>query len=45
MLCDRDPEHRRIEKCHVPLARNGKNVDMIFSLAVIFDRKGNEIRI
>jgi hypothetical protein len=44
-LWDRDPEHRRVENCHVPLAKDGKYVDMIFSLAVIFDHKGNEIRI
>ena len=42
---ERDPKHRRVENCVVPLAKDGKTVDMIFAVSVLFDYQGNEIRI
>lgn len=39
----RDPIHRRVENCFVPLAADGKTVDMIFAYGVIFDDLGREI--
>lgn len=42
---DRDASHQRVENCLVPLARDGRTVDMIFAIAVLFDAEGNEIRL
>ena len=40
---DRDPLHRTIENCVAPLAADGKTVDIIIGLAVLFDPAGREI--
>jgi hypothetical protein len=40
---DRDPQHRTIENCVAPLAADGKTVDVIIGLAVLFDAAGKEI--
>jgi hypothetical protein len=42
-LWDRDPLHPFIETCYVPLAADGKTVDKIMGLAVLFDSAGREI--
>jgi hypothetical protein len=41
-LWNRDPTHRLIENCLVPLASDGKTVDKIFSASVMFDESGRE---
>jgi len=43
-LWDRDPLHRIIENCFTPLAADGKTVDKIMGLSVLFDSAGEEIR-
>jgi hypothetical protein len=40
---DRDPLHRTVENCLAPLAADGKTVDIIIGLAVLFDAAGREI--
>ena len=40
---ERDPDHRMIENCAVPLAADGDTVDMIFAISILFDSKGREI--
>jgi len=40
---ERDPDHRLIENCVVPLAADGFTVDMIFAISVLFDSNGREI--
>ena len=40
----RDPLHRIIENCVVPLAADGKTVDILFGVAVLFDATGTEFR-
>lgn len=42
-LWTRDPEHRTIETCIAPLAADGKTVDMLIALSVVFDSDGNPI--
>ena len=42
-LWDRDPLHRMIENCFAPLAADGKTVDKIMGLSVLFDSAGREI--
>jgi len=39
----RDPLHRLIENCVVPLAADGRTVDIIIGVAVLFDATGREI--
>ena len=39
----RDPKHRRVENCVVPLAKDGRTVDMLFAVVVLFDYEGNEL--
>jgi hypothetical protein len=39
----RDPVHRTVENCFVPLAADGVTVDKIFAVNVIFDSSGREI--
>jgi hypothetical protein len=41
---ERDPLHRTIENCLVPLAADGKTVDKILAVNVLFDGNGNEIK-
>jgi hypothetical protein len=41
----RGAEHCVVENCLVPLARDGKTVDMIFGISIVFDKEGNELRI
>lgn len=43
-LRERDALHRSIENCIAPLAADGRTVDMIVGLTVVFDSAGNEIR-
>lgn len=40
---DRDPLHRTIEACAAPLAADGKTVDIIIGVAVLFDAAGRQI--
>jgi hypothetical protein len=40
----RDPLHRIVENCVVPLAADGRTVDIIVGVAVLFDETGREIR-
>ena len=42
-LWDRDPLHQTIENCFAPLAADGKTVDKIMGLSVLFDSEGREI--
>ena len=42
-LWTRDPVHKTVENCFVPLAADGSTVDKIFAINVIFDSKGQEI--
>ena len=44
-LWERDPVHRAVENCFVPLAANGETVDKIFAMGVIFGINGQEIRL
>jgi hypothetical protein len=44
-LWERDPLHPIIENCYVPLAADGKIVDKIMGLAVLFDGTGKEIHL
>lgn len=39
----RDPTHRRIENCLVPLAADGETVDKILAFSVMFDVTGREL--
>jgi hypothetical protein len=39
-LWTRDPEHRTIETCIVPLAADGSRVDKILGISVMFDSQG-----
>jgi hypothetical protein len=43
-LWHRDPLHRIIENCVAPLATDGKTVDQLIGVSVLFDLAGNEIR-
>jgi hypothetical protein len=40
----RDPLHRIVENCVVPLAADGRTVDILVGVAVLFDASGREIR-
>jgi len=42
-LWSRDPHHRSIENCLVPLATDGETVDKIFAVTVLFDVNGREL--
>jgi hypothetical protein len=42
-LWTRDPEHRIIETCIVPLAADGFTVDKIVGLSVMFDNRGRPL--
>ncbi len=42
-LWSRDPEHRVIETCIVPLAADGKTVDKMFGFCVLFDSRGRPL--
>lgn len=42
-ICARDPEHRTIEGCIVPLAADGVTVDMLMGVVVAFDAAGKAI--
>jgi hypothetical protein len=39
----RDPLHRMVENCMVPLAADGTTVDIIMGLVLLFDSAGREI--
>jgi len=39
----RNPLHRIIENCLVPLAADGQNVDMVFAVSVLFDASGQQL--
>jgi hypothetical protein len=40
---ERDPTHRTIENCLVPLAADGETVDKIFAFSVLFDANGRAL--
>ncbi len=40
---DRDPLHRVIENCLLPLASDGQTTDKIIALTVLFDANGREL--
>jgi hypothetical protein len=40
---NRDPDHRTVENCLVPLAADGRTVDMIFGFTILFNSQGREI--
>jgi len=42
-VCARDPEHRTIEGCIVPLATDGVSVDKLMGVLVAFDTAGKAI--
>lgn len=42
-LWTRDPDHRTIESCIVPLAADGRIVDKMLAVSVLFDRAGRPI--
>jgi len=42
-LWDRDPSHRMVENCLAPLAQDGKTIDKIIAVSVIFDANGGEL--
>jgi hypothetical protein len=42
-LWTRDPKHRLIETCIVPLASDGRTVDKMLALSVLFDDEGRPI--
>ena len=42
-LWTRDPDHRMIETCIVPLAADGRIVDKMLAVSVLFDHEGKPI--
>ena len=42
-LWTRDPDHRTIETCIVPLAEDGSAVDKMLAVSVLFDAAGKQI--
>jgi hypothetical protein len=42
-LWDRDPHHRVVENCLAPLATDGRTVDKIIAVSVLFDANGREL--
>jgi hypothetical protein len=42
-LWDRDPNHRIVENCLAPLATDGKTIDKIIAMSVLFDANGREL--
>lgn len=42
-LLTRDPEHRVVETCLVPLAADGVKVDKLLGISVVFDRCGKPV--
>jgi hypothetical protein len=42
-LWPRDPDHRIIEACIVPLAHDGCTVDKMLAISVLFDQAGKQI--
>jgi hypothetical protein len=42
-LWDRDPNHRIVENCLAPLATDGKTIDKIIAMSVLFDASGREL--
>jgi hypothetical protein len=42
-LWNRDPTHRVVENCLAPLASDGKAVDKIIAISVLFDASGREL--
>lgn len=42
-LWTRDPDHRTIETCIVPLAEDGYTVDKMLAISVLFDATGKQI--
>lgn len=42
-LLDRDPNHRVVENCVAPLAADGKTVDKIIAVSVLFAADGREL--
>jgi hypothetical protein len=42
-MWDRDPHHRVVENCLAPLASDGRTVDKILAVSVLFDANGREL--
>jgi hypothetical protein len=42
-LWRRDPHHRTLENCLVPLAADGETVDKVLAFTVLFDAEGREL--
>ena len=42
-LWNREPNHRMVENCVVPLATDGETVDKIIAFTVLFDANGHEL--
>jgi hypothetical protein len=42
-LWTRDPKHQLIETLIVPLARDGRTVDMMLAVSVVFDSSGRAV--
>jgi hypothetical protein len=42
-LWSRDPHHRTVENCLVPLATDGETVDKIFAMTALFDADGRQM--
>jgi hypothetical protein len=40
----RDPLHHVVENCLMPLAKDGRTVDMLLGVSIIFDATGREIK-
>jgi hypothetical protein len=41
---DREPLHHIVENCMLPLAKDGRTVDMMLGVSVVFDATGREIK-
>jgi hypothetical protein len=42
-MWNRDPTHRVVENCLVPLASDGETVDKVIAVSVMFDANGREL--
>jgi len=42
-LWNRDPQHRTVENCLVPLAADGETVDKILAMTALFDARGRQL--
>ena len=43
VMWQRDPLHSTVENCIVPLSRDGRTVDKLIALSVVYDAKGRAL--